>query len=202
MSDLIEELKDRKKAQPFGLLSDKKQEMLKKATKVNCLILCHSGSWETRIGEFYLGNTYILKPDYQPEPEWKNRVFASTCDKSKDDANNIVGVTAHCKCGNVFCDDIVHGKEHPQSTFQLQTEYVDFEIRQQCGFYGVNQTDETVYLLPFNFTHLHCLPSLLGFKGFWCSDKGAHISLHKEDIVTLIEVEKEEVFARFRKRES
>ena len=121
MSDLIEQLKDPKLAQPFGIYEKyypEKAEVLKKADKQNCLRFYYGDNWIEPIrGPFEGSCTYILRPGYQPELEWKNRVFASTCDKSKG-ANNIIGVTAHCNCGNVFCDDVVHGKEHPQSTFQ------------------------------------------------------------------------------------
>jgi hypothetical protein len=67
--------------------------------------------WDTYLASGFEGKlTYRLRPDYTEEPKWSERVFASTTDSEKDSMNNTVGVTAHCMCGNVFCDDVVHGK--------------------------------------------------------------------------------------------
>jgi hypothetical protein len=41
---------------------------------------------------------------------YRNKVYASTgAERCKDGMNVVVSVTAHCKCGNVFCDDIKAG---------------------------------------------------------------------------------------------
>ena len=44
------------------------------------------------------------------KPIHKDKVFASTGAEEKDSANIRVGVTAHCRCGNIFCDEIIAGK--------------------------------------------------------------------------------------------
>jgi len=41
--------------------------------------------------------------------EYKHIVFASTVLRKHDNANAVVGVTAHCKCGNIFAGDVVAG---------------------------------------------------------------------------------------------
>jgi hypothetical protein len=77
----LEELKDPKKAQPFGIYEKyypEKASLLKRAGKENCLgYLTRGGKkaeWLTRSVDsdcnFCRGTTYILKPDYTPELEY------------------------------------------------------------------------------------------------------------------------------------
>ncbi|MFH1417295.1 MAG: hypothetical protein ABII12_03300 [Planctomycetota bacterium] len=44
-----------------------------------------------------------------------DRVHASTCAQRCDKmpGNIVIGVTAHCSCGHVFCDDVVAGMPQP-----------------------------------------------------------------------------------------
>ena len=71
MNELIEKLKDKKQAQPYGLLSDDERDVLETAGKNNCYIYCEGGGWEIshRVSFSYC-YAYILKPDYEPEPEY------------------------------------------------------------------------------------------------------------------------------------
>jgi hypothetical protein len=39
----------------------------------------------------------------------QNRVYASTVIQKHDSSNAVVGVTAHCKCGNTFTDEVIAG---------------------------------------------------------------------------------------------
>lgn len=73
--DLIEKLRDPKQAQPFGLRSPEEQEVLKKARKRNCLIYMVEDTWETpkECEAFWLAYVYILKPGYEPTPEYDDR---------------------------------------------------------------------------------------------------------------------------------
>ncbi len=68
MSEIIEKLKDKGRAQALGLLTEEEQEIIKVAGKANCLT--YAGQWEpTAWPNFRKGNTYVLKPDYQPKEE-------------------------------------------------------------------------------------------------------------------------------------
>lgn len=112
---IIEDLKSNER--PFGLMSE---EMQAKAEELGLYhnfrkwTGSHTAGWGGVFNatgcKFKRDTAYRLRPDYQEEPKWSERVFASTTDSEKDSMNNIVGVTAHCMCGNVFCDDVVHGK--------------------------------------------------------------------------------------------
>lgn len=147
--NLIEQLKDPKQAQPFGLRTPEEQEALKKAGKENCRWLSRSGNWiyeeEHKNFPFCIIITYILQSDYQPKPE-----------------------------------------------------YVDFEIELDDGFYGARSytCNYKGVLLPFTFTHLHCLPSLPEFDHFFL--EGGQIQ-HLEHIAESIH-NGAKVYARFRKR--
>jgi hypothetical protein len=69
--EIIEKLKKPTLAQPFGLLPESQQDILGTAGKANCLY--YRGSWEQPVrGRFADDTTYILKPDYQPEPEYED----------------------------------------------------------------------------------------------------------------------------------
>ena len=65
---MITKLKDKTKAQAFGLMSPEKQECLKKVGKKNCLSYSILGCWEQVEDECFVSvSTYAIKPDYQPE---------------------------------------------------------------------------------------------------------------------------------------
>ena len=68
MNELIEKLKKNEK--PFGLLTLEEQECLRKIGIKNCLYYS-SGipNWQIPAG-FANGQTYRIKPDYKPEPEY------------------------------------------------------------------------------------------------------------------------------------
>ena len=118
MKDLIEKLKDPKQAQPFCLRSKEEQEILKKAGKQNCLWVGRDEQWHTTEGVLFAADMcYILKLDYQPEPEYV---------------------------------DIPIIKENGQ------------------GWLGITQQDDTDFPdYNYGFIHLHCIPSIPSFEGFW-----------------------------------
>ena len=85
--------------------------------------------------------------------------------------------------------------------YQPEPEFQDVEIIQQGNWLGITRPwAEDYSRFPFDFTHLHCLPSLPGFRGFW--HKGLNDSFiggdHYEEIAEMID-EKTKVYARFRK---
>ena len=69
--NIIEHLKDKSTAQPFGLRTPEEQEIFRKAGKPNVLYYCVDGTWEILTNpDWCCDSTYILRPDYQPEPEY------------------------------------------------------------------------------------------------------------------------------------
>jgi len=70
MNDLIKQLKEPKQAQPFGLLSKEKQIICEIAGKKNCSLYTCDGWVKPSSGAFSRSTAYILKPDYQPDPEY------------------------------------------------------------------------------------------------------------------------------------
>lgn len=71
-TDIITKLKDKTQAQPFGLRSKEEQEVQQKAGRENVLFF-DGREWTTiggGPGGFADMHTYILKPDYEPEPEY------------------------------------------------------------------------------------------------------------------------------------
>ena len=109
--NIIEELQENW-ATFARLLIAEKRIITKAYSEGKVVFLNDDGDWEPSeaTGSPCGLDRYRLTSDYKPEPEWSNRIFASTCDREKDGMNNVVGVTAHCKCGNVFVDDVAHGK--------------------------------------------------------------------------------------------
>ncbi len=157
----VERLKTNEK--PFGLLSPKEKEIFNCVSKENCLWF-DGWKWEKCSGRFCECNTYRIRPDYQAEPKWSDRVFASTCDSEKDADNNTIGVTSHCKCGHVFTDDIVHGK-HQKQPGPPKPEYIDIEIFSRCFELRCYANGRD---LPISH-----LPSLENFRGFFYkTDRG------------------------------
>ncbi len=70
-AEMIEMLKDKSKARPLGLLSKEEQGILTEAGRYNCLYYDWRNTWiEWHENTLYSNNTYILKPDYRPEPEY------------------------------------------------------------------------------------------------------------------------------------
>lgn len=87
--------------------------------------------------------------------------------------------------------------------YQPEPEYVDLEIELDDGFYGA--CSDKGILLPFAFTHLHCLPSLPGFFCFWQEEKneGYKDTEHISPYVVATRIDGGmKVYARFRKGES
>lgn len=71
-AELIKELRDPEMAQPLGVYEQYQPEwakIIREAGPDNCLCLDRDG-WAEHT-QFVSWNTYILKPDYQPEPEYK-----------------------------------------------------------------------------------------------------------------------------------
>ena len=70
MNEMIEKLKDKDYVRAFGLMTPEEQECFEKVGKQNCLVYTNGGKWEDAAKcPFSSGNTYAIKPDYQPEPE-------------------------------------------------------------------------------------------------------------------------------------
>ena len=71
--EIIEKLQDPNRAQPFGVLSSEEQGVLKRAgmgwtwrfNEVKCWVEVCTTEWCNAL-------TYILKPDYKPEPEYED----------------------------------------------------------------------------------------------------------------------------------
>ena len=91
------------------------------------------------------------------------------------------------------------------SDYQPEPEYVDLEIvkhtevsNEPFWWLGVwkNADGKRYDFLPFEFTHLHCLPSLPGFVGFTEEDMLGCLVIEK--VASKIS-EGKTVFARFRK---
>ncbi len=127
---IIEQLQ--KNERPFGLMSEEMQEKAREIGKHGWerFFARGNGTW----GEVDLTNrvflhdtTYRLRSDYT-DIKWPDKVFASTTDSEKDSMNNVIGVTAHCKCGNMFCDDVVHGKSQRKADYAEKPEIVECEI--------------------------------------------------------------------------
>ena len=72
MSELINKLKDKKYVRAFGLMAPEEQECYRKVGPENCLYYSSDGSWGETMG-FCGGQTFAIKPDYQPEPEYVDK---------------------------------------------------------------------------------------------------------------------------------
>ncbi len=69
--ELIEKLKHKDLAQPYCLLTKKEKRILKDAGYKNRLVLQVDGTFFSDAeGNKQNLDVYILKPDYEPEPEW------------------------------------------------------------------------------------------------------------------------------------
>ena len=70
MDELIKKLKDKNYVRAFGLMTPEEQECFREVGKKNCVNFCDY-CWSNAIGAgFVSGSTYVIKPDYQPEPEF------------------------------------------------------------------------------------------------------------------------------------
>jgi hypothetical protein len=79
--------------------------------------------------------------------ECPSRVFASTVIHKHDSANGVIGVTAHCKCGNVFTDEVVAGISSDIKETQLFTEVAVQKLIniKSCPFCGEKPNVISVY---------------------------------------------------------
>ena len=88
----IEILKDKGGAQAFGLLDPKFRDILEKVGISRCLIFDGNIGWIfTKTDEFYQGLTYILDPNYEPEPEYieiEIVLFNGSCRLKEQSPNN------------------------------------------------------------------------------------------------------------------
>ena len=85
--------------------------------------------------------------------------------------------------------------------YQPESEYVDLEIvSRACSDIGASGAQwlgvlSSASFLPWNFTHLHCLPSLPNFECFWKNNPHEEIYV---DIVARNIRNNYKVYARFR----
>ena len=71
--EIITKLKDKDDPHPFGTCSDEEQVIFRKATPKNCLIFSGNGWWNEPVQDFQLDFTYVISPDWEPEPEYDDR---------------------------------------------------------------------------------------------------------------------------------
>lgn len=97
--------------------------------------------------------------------------------------------------------------------YQPEPEYVDIQVVRCEQWLGVSKSGLPLpmgFILPHEFTHLHCLPSLPGFRGFWLitqHEPGIRIRLDKsiadeldgQKCIAECIAEGEKVIARFAK---
>lgn len=116
-----------------------------------------------QLKEWTSGITYRLRSHYEEAPEHSDRVFASTTDSEQDSMNNMVGVTAHCECGHVFCDDVVYGKTQPhapEESPQIVECEITREISKTCGRFVIIKPNQQRLLL----SEVCNSPDFVGFK--------------------------------------
>ena len=82
--------------------------------------------------------------------------------------------------------------------YKPEPEVIDVPIVKNGNWLGCWQDDVRIYL-PHGFTHLHCLPSLDGFRGFHENDDEEDDCISLEWIAIHID-EGKNVIARFRRR--
>ena len=71
--EIIQKLKNKDDPHPFGTCSDEEQVMYRKAGLKNCLIFSGNGWWNEPVQDFQLDFTYVISPDWEPEPEYDDR---------------------------------------------------------------------------------------------------------------------------------
>lgn len=74
--ELIEKLKDKDQAKALGRHSQDTREIFEKAGPKNCL--CYTMAGWKQPTQFFMQLEYILKPDYQPEPEYVDLEITNT----------------------------------------------------------------------------------------------------------------------------
>ena len=91
MNAMIEKLKDKDYVRAFGLMKPEEQECLRKAGYKNC----QKYQGQTGLKDFwqreeYFNNTdtYRIKPDYQPEPEFVDYLI-EVCDGEDGDESDL-----------------------------------------------------------------------------------------------------------------
>ena len=84
--------------------------------------------------------------------------------------------------------------------YQPEPEYVDLEIVTAFSWLGIWRIGSGIEGLPYDFIHLHCLPSLPNFEGFYTDKypKGQLVEYQRISYRTT--VEKKKVYARFRRQ--
>ena len=70
MNELIEKLKKPELARAYGLMTPEEQECLRTAGSTNTLWFSIGSQWSKSGCADCPSHTYILKPDYKPEPEY------------------------------------------------------------------------------------------------------------------------------------
>ena len=85
--------------------------------------------------------------------------------------------------------------------YQPEPEFQDVEITRQGNWLGITRPWAEDYPhFPFDFTHLHCLPSLPKFKDFWyVTEQGNNWYFTNDGQVATYIDEGKTVYVRFRK---
>ena len=143
--NIIEKLKDKTLAQPFGLCSDEEQAMLKKVGKTNCVCWQDSWVWADVETGFFPKITYAIRHGYQPEPEpdiierlknksqavwFKNRtkveqeVFRKA---GKENCRAWLNLRGWADCEGI-CEFISNTKYILKSSYQPEPEFIDIEL--------------------------------------------------------------------------
>ena len=171
--EIIQALKENEK--PFGLMSE---DMRVKARDIGnkefCLYTNSHDEW-MRItiyqDDFDDCYAYCLRSNYE-ELKWPDKVFASTGDTEKDSMNNVIGVTAHCKCGHVFCDDVVHCKQQPKPIVDVRSSVSATEEKPEIVEIPVccNNNSKYLYYIFEQETPLTQAPDHPDFIGFKYED--------------------------------
>ena len=195
----IERLKNKNYVRAFGLLSPEEQDVISDAGKKNCMFY-DTGGWRncgSAMDRYEHMFTYAIKPDYQPEHQKENRM-KDIIKKLKDKTYvRPFGLMApeeqecfrkvkryNCVCfaesivwiscsGGIFANVETYAIK-PKPDYQPESEFVDLEIAEhaqgivQIWWLGVWKDKHE--FLPYDFTHLHYLPSLPKFEGFYLKD--------------------------------
>jgi len=84
--------------------------------------------------------------------------------------------------------------------YQPEPEFVDLKIEKikQGNYVWLGAWTKAERSLPHSFTHLHCLPSLPNFAGFWYKFQGGKVEFYTDGEVAKLRDEGKVVFARFR----
>jgi len=99
-------------------------------------------------------------------------------------------------------------KFYSSSTYRIkpdynpEPEYIEYEIQKKdswLGIYTGYAIGESVINIPHNFLHLHCIPSMPNFEGFFAKDEKLSTEhfIHVDGVARSIKDHK--VFARFEK---